>query len=103
MGSPHLAVGENVEAELLLLAQYDHGGVVQGLLERGARHAERGFAALGIGKPGGTGKLPTLVVARGRTILGLSFTGMSHVRLHLAVARCSEREASADNMVADAR
>ena len=56
MRPPHLAVGQNIEAELFLLAQHDDRGIIQGLLERLAGHAEGRFVALGLGKPARTGK-----------------------------------------------
>ena len=51
MRPPHLAVGENIEAKLFLLAQHHHGGVVERFLERIAGHAEGDFIARGLSQP----------------------------------------------------
>ena len=64
MRPPHLAVGQDVEPELLLLAQTDDRRVLERLLERIARHAERDLVAVAASHDG-RGKLPTLVVAKG--------------------------------------
>ena len=51
-----LAVGEDVEADVLLLAQRDDGGVVLRLAQRLALEPKHGAAAIGRGEPGGPRK-----------------------------------------------